>query len=91
MTKRPATKLEYTRGFLESYSHLPQFIQKKVKRHLDYLAQDITHMSLRTRKMADLDGIWEARIDSRYRFTFDLSDGYIRLRALGTHDIYQRP
>ncbi len=82
------TQFELSPLFVNGYEILPQSIQKKVDRHLGYLAQDIAYPGLRARKMADRDGIWEARVDRRYRFTFELSQGIIHLRAVGTHDIY---
>ena len=86
-----ALRIQNSQSFCMAYQQLPQAIQKKVDRQLAYLAADITHPGLRSKKMTDMKGIWEARIDSRYRFTFELSGGVVRLRTVGTHDIYQRP
>lgn len=83
---------QFTQTFVKAYKQLPRAIQRKVKRQLRFLAQDITHPGLRAKKMIDTKGnIWEARIDGRYRVTFCKSGNTIHLRAIGKHDIYQRP
>lgn len=84
-------ELEFTKHFRKAYSQLPKSIQTKVDRQLRILSLDRTHPGLRIRKMTDMGGIFEGRIDARFRFTFQKANGVIYLRELGTHNIYQRP
>jgi mRNA-degrading endonuclease RelE of RelBE toxin-antitoxin system len=91
MLPKEFTSFQFAQAFTEAYTRLPRRIQRKVDRQLHYLARDITHPGLRVRKMIHMNGIWEARVDHRYRLTFELLDGKIYLRTVGRHDIYQRP
>lgn len=81
---------EYTSQFKKLYKRLPQAIQKKVKRQLNILAQDIRHPSLGVKKMENKKNIWEARVDIQYRITFKMQRETITLRAVGTHEIYRK-
>lgn len=84
-------KLEATPSFLKAYRQLPSSIQKKVDRNLQFLLNDITHPGLQAKKMTGMGGIWEARVDLHYRFTFEFSSGVICLRTVGSHEILDHP
>lgn len=74
MHTRPLPKFD------DAYYRLPESIRKKVDRQLHYLLQDLTHPSLHAKKYHETDGIWQARIDRRYRFYFKIeNDAYILL------------
>jgi mRNA-degrading endonuclease RelE of RelBE toxin-antitoxin system len=77
--------------FVRMYAKLPPAIRKKVDRQLFNLAQDIRHPALYARKMTGVGDIWEARVNSHYRMTFQITDNVIILRKVGTHDIYRNP
>lgn len=44
------------------------------------------HPSLHTKKIQGHEGIWEFRIDRKYRGTFELEGDSIFLRVVGNHD-----
>jgi mRNA-degrading endonuclease RelE of RelBE toxin-antitoxin system len=59
-----------TERFLKAYRILPVKIQGKLLKALKLMEQNQRHPSLRVRKMEGHEGIWEARVDLKYRFTF---------------------
>jgi mRNA-degrading endonuclease RelE of RelBE toxin-antitoxin system len=79
------------RTFEEDYAGLPPRIQKAVDRKLRLLLENPRYPSLRIKKMHDPRGIWEARVTSSYRFTFQIAGDVYILRRIGTHDILQTP
>ena len=85
-----------TERFVREYEQLPERLQRRVDRALDFLLSNFRHPSLRTKKMEgeqDSEGrdIWEARVTQDYRLTFVIAgDAYI-LRRVGPHDIERRP
>ena len=85
------SNLLYSPSFNSAYRQLPTHIRHKVDRQIQTLVSNFTHPGLRARKMIHMGGIWEARVDRHYRFTFERDGSVILLRTVGTHDIYQRP
>jgi len=54
------------------------------------LADDLRHPSIRAKKIQGADDIWEGRIDKFHRFTFEIRNDEIILRAIGPHDITKK-
>ena len=84
-----------TASFAKQFAKLPPTIRKKADKKLLLLAEDSEHPSLRAKKMQNTQAdVWEARIDYRYRITFQyqIKDGKknIILRSIGTHSIYRK-
>lgn len=83
-------RLTRTDPFKSSYKKLPQFVQKKTDRILAFLAQDLRHPSIRAKKIQGAGDIWEGRVDKFHRFTFEIKEDQIILRAIGIHDITKK-
>ncbi len=85
-----------TEQFVEDHERLPERLQLRADRALDFLLGNLRHRSLRAKKMQgqrDPEGrdMWEARVTQVYRFTFAIEgDTYIPYR-IGPHDIERRP
>ena len=58
-----------TERFLKAFRALPADLQKKTLKALTLFGQDQRHPSLLVKKMQGRDGIWEVRVDQKYRFT----------------------
>ena len=58
-----------TERFLKAFGVLPVEIKQKTLKALALFGQNQRHPSLQVKKMQGRDGIWEARIDRKYRFT----------------------
>ena len=79
-------KIRAYKRFRRAYRDLTKNIQKKANKQLSWLAENINHPSLRTKKIKGREGIWEARIDLHYRLTFEIIGEVIFLRIAGNHD-----
>ena len=80
-----------TERFRKAFRSLPANIQSKTLKALALFGQNQRHPSLQIKKMQGRDGIWEARIDDKYRFTFHYEKGgqeeiLCVLRNVDNHD-----
>lgn len=78
-------KIAKTPLFEKCYDKLPLVIRKKVDKQIRFIQGNISHPSLRTKRMQGFDR-WEARVDKSYRLTFEKTEGMIILRTVGPHD-----
>jgi len=77
-------KIKFTKRFLMSFGRLPETEQEKIKQHIALLAENPRHPSLQTRLIQGADGIYEVRIDSAYRMTYERqADNTLVLRVVG--------
>ena len=78
--------------FKEDYSRLPKSARQKFERKIRLFINNISHPSLRVKKMRGHENRWEASIDMFYRFTFEIHPEYYLLRRIGPHDeVLKRP
>lgn len=68
------------------YRKLSKETRRKVLRQIRRLARNIYHPSLQCKKIRGSEGIFEVRIDLRYRMTFEVLGETILLRVVGNHD-----
>ena len=79
-----------TERFLRDYWSLPATVRSQADRKLRYLAGDITHPSLRVRRVQRYNDIYEGSVNMSYRFLFQITaEGYLMLR-IGRHHILDR-
>ena len=75
--------LRYTDRFEDQYRALPESRKAKLDRQLEFLVENLRHPSLRAKKYDESRGIWQARVDRRYRFYFQIErDTYILLSVI---------
>jgi len=80
-------EIQLTEYFEKRYGKLPPEIQKKTRKALRLLAEDLRHPGLRSKPIEGAPGIFEARVDQDYRMTFERLDGDVLLmRVVGKHD-----
>lgn len=84
-------KVSFTKPFLRDYQGLPELIQQQVDKQIKRLLDDPKHPSLRKKKMEGRPSVWEVRITSGYRLTFQIDGDTYMLRRVGSHDILKRP
>ena len=79
-----------TERFKKAFQSLPREIQNKAVKALRLLSEDTFFPSLGVKKVQGAPGIWDARIDFKYRMTFQLNeeDGktICLLRNMDNHD-----
>lgn len=79
-------KIFITPKFKKAYDKLPPHIQKKAKKSINFLKNDISYPSLRVKRMTGVQKSWEGRVDRSYRFTFEKTTDGIILETIGPHD-----
>ena len=81
--------LVYTERFAEADSRLSKEARAKLPKALKLLAEDPCHPSLQTKKIQGLSGreIFEARLDQKIRFSFQVQGDLIILRNIDDHDL----
>jgi mRNA-degrading endonuclease RelE of RelBE toxin-antitoxin system len=77
--------INFTRKAEKQFSKLPKYLKKKAKKQFHFLLDDYYHPSLRTKRMMGQNK-FEARIDRRYRFTFQIIDSDLFVLSIGPHD-----
>lgn len=79
-----------TKRFKNAFRTLPVPIQEKAIKALRLLAENPRHPSLQVKKIQGTENIWEARVDRKYRFTFQLENENdqtaVVLRNIDNHD-----
>ena len=84
------TAYQFSRRFKKEYDNLPKEIQKAFDQKLQLFLKDISHPSLRVKRIQGTKNRWEGSITMKYRFTFELSENTLIFRTIGTHDILKR-
>ena len=80
-------EIELTDSFQRWYARLPDKIKKKTQKALRLLAENPRHPSLRSKPIEGARWIFEARVDQKYRLTFErLPGNVLRIRVVGKHD-----
>lgn len=80
-------EIELSESFFRYFAELPEEIQKKTKKAIRLLSENPRHPSLRTKPVQGARGIYEARVDQKYRLTYErLPNDALRLRVVGPHD-----
>ncbi len=83
--------LIYEPSFVRDYASLPESIRRRVQKQIRVLLQNPRHPSLRARKIQGYTDIFEARVTRDYRMTYKIAGEALRLRRIGTHEIYRSP
>jgi mRNA-degrading endonuclease RelE of RelBE toxin-antitoxin system len=80
-------EIELTESFFRWYNQLPPKIKKKTLKALGFLADNPRHPSLKSKPIEGAKGIYEARVDQKYRLTYErLPGNVLRIRVVGKHD-----
>ncbi len=79
-----------TERFKKAFRALPAPIREKAIKALRLLADNPRHPSLWVKKVQGTESIWEARVDQKYRFTFQFENEndqiVVILRNIDNHD-----
>lgn len=75
-----------TKRFTKAYHKLSREIQKKFNQKIKLFFENIRHPSLRVKKIQGTKNIWEGSIDSKYRFTFQITGNECIFRNIDNHD-----
>jgi mRNA-degrading endonuclease RelE of RelBE toxin-antitoxin system len=89
MAKR-VESYQFSKRFKKEYLSLPKEIQQAFDDKLQLFLGDMSHPSLRVKRIQGTKDRWEGSVTKKYRFTFQFSDETILFRAIGTHNILSR-
>jgi mRNA interferase RelE/StbE len=81
---------QFSKRFRKEYKNLPMKIQKAFDKKLPLFLKDISHPSLRVKRIQGTNDRWEGSITMQYRFTFEFLKDIVLFRTIGTHDILKR-
>lgn len=81
--------IELTERFKQNYLELPKNLQILFSEKLKLFRANPLHPSFKTHKykMKGKQIIWEAYINKKYRFTFEITANSYIFRNIGPHDI----
>lgn len=85
-----AKELVYTATFKENYQRLPKKIQETFDRKQELFLKDPKHPSLNIHRYHGKDGVWEAYVNEKYRFTFAVTENSLIFRNIGSHGIIDK-
>ena len=84
--------IQTSNHFKKCFKNLPSDIQDLFAQKLKLLiSSHLAHPSLRVKKMKGTSSIWEFSVTMNYRVTFEMIEGGIFLRKIGTHDMLNQP
>jgi len=77
----------FTKSFKKQYKRLPNDIKEAFNKKLQLFLEDMSHPSLRVKRILGTKDRWEGSITMKYRFTFQITGDTVIFRAIGSHRI----
>lgn len=87
---KPVLEFSTTPTYDKSFVNLTSNLQKRTLEKLALYEKNPRHPSLRIKKLEGTRDIWEMRVTSRYRMTFQRRGAVVLLRNIGTHAILKQ-
>jgi len=81
---------QFSQKFKKQYKTLPKEIQNAFDKKLMLFLNDMSHPSLRVKRIQGTKNRWEGSVTMSYRFTFEFFENTVFFRTIGTHDILNR-
>ena len=81
---------QFSKKFRKEYRKLPVNVQKVFNDKLILLQNNLSHPSLRIKRIQGTRDRWEGSVTMKYRFTFEMQNQTIVFRTIGTHDILNK-
>lgn len=78
-------KVIFTEPFLRQFRKLPKGIKRKLEKQIRFLLENLHHPSLRAKKYDETGGVWQARVNSFYRFYFSIDGNTYVVLAVTKH------
>ena len=66
--------VRFTEPFLRRFKKLSEITKRKFEKQLNLLLKNFRHPSLHAKKYDETRDIWQARVNSFYRFYFKIQD-----------------
>jgi mRNA-degrading endonuclease RelE of RelBE toxin-antitoxin system len=78
--------IQFTERFVKQYQRLPKAVQRKVDKAIRLLDTDFRHSGLRSHPVEEIESIFEAYVDTKYRMTFERRGSVFVMRNVDNHD-----
>jgi hypothetical protein len=78
-------KVEYTPRSIDALDGLPAVVRRAFYKQLTFLVADMRHPSLRVKKYGGVEDLWQARINSAWRFYFQIVDDTYLITSIIPH------
>lgn len=78
-------KVDYTQHALAALEEAPSNIQRAFFKQVQFLEGNLRHPSLRAKKYDEANDIWQARVNSGWRFYFQIVGGVVVITDLIPH------
>lgn len=75
-----------TDKFKKAYKNLTDEDKRRAEKALRLLVSNMSHPSLKVKRIRHTQRIWEARVSRKMRMTFEIQDDLLLLRNIGQHD-----
>lgn len=80
-------RVVFAEPFQNNYRGLPVRTKTKFEKQIQFLLKDLRHPSLRAKKFDESNDVWQARVDNKYRFYFQIrKDIYFILNIMKHRD-----
>jgi len=83
-------KIRLSDDFKRDYKKLSRELQRVTDKKLKLLEFNLSHPSLRVRKMSGSQYVYEGSVNMRYRFLFQICEGVCILLNIGKHEIVKK-
>lgn len=81
--------LDWTDRFRRDMEDLPEQLQRQTLQKLALLKTNLSHPSLRVKKMRGVGDLFEGSINMSYRFVFEIDGDRLVLLRVGPHKILE--
>lgn len=78
-------RVTFSNRFVYQFRKLPTSLQTKFNKQLGFLLTNLHHPSLRAKKYSETKDIWQARVDSHYRFYFKVEGDIYQILSVISH------
>ena len=78
--------VRYTAKFKRRDGELPKEIRSRVNKAIEFLDHDYRHPGLQSHPVQGYTGVYEARVDDKYRMTYERRGDTFIMRNVDNHD-----
>jgi mRNA-degrading endonuclease RelE of RelBE toxin-antitoxin system len=78
-------RLRYSKHFLKQYAQAPGPVRKAFDKQSGFLTQNLQHPSLHAKKYDQRCDVWQARVNSDWRFYFSIEEDEYLLHEIKPH------
>ena len=78
-------KVVLSNGAIDSLKDAPRNVRRAFEKQLRFLMDNLLHPSLNAKKYDEANDLWQARVNSNWRFYFTIVDDTYRIEKIIAH------